>query len=569
MAKDFPVKLDGSAKPSEHPYLSISVFLDDEMEPCYHVKVFAEFTRALLYDITVHDVLDKSSIVLRLAMELATDPTFGFGKDGRPYRWQENKWVECSKWLGGVGLALFAIIRAAGTRSGAESFEGLTETAWRTRSSYDADGLDLSAFGVCEGIPLRDGVLSPQIRKPTSTFTDDNGVATEALFEYAWQWTAHKPKNLNLRALNITIDEAMSGLSYLKSQLFDESLFSEFLYTSLTVDQATTLRRWFGYHLVVNRVPNADVMMYLHGDGGNGKSQILHLIRGLLGPESIAEVRLSDLKIQANLEQLVGAMAMLGSEATPDTELELLKSLISREPLSCNPKYRDPYTVRPRCLVTQASNQPPRFKTRDNSMVRRVRSMLLANSHVKKPIEDIAQQIIDNEFSLLVAWALTGAMEVMAAGRFKADDEVIAESNDEVRAGNHMTQFIETLEFGSFEIAELELRSVYTEWCLTNGVRPLSSQELNEELQRLLREAGARWVYMKGNRYKASFWGRNGRREPVHHLWTAGAAKRPYMYLGFRVNSDLATEPIGQALQFRREAVAIGLISDQKPGAKD
>lgn len=105
MAKDLPVKLDKSAKASEHPYLSIDVFADDDMEPVYQLKVFAEHTGEQLYDIRVRDVLDRSSIVMRLAMELAIDPKFGFGRDGRPYRWQECRWVECSKWFGGIGFS--------------------------------------------------------------------------------------------------------------------------------------------------------------------------------------------------------------------------------------------------------------------------------------------------------------------------------------------------------------------------------------------------------------------------------------------------------------------------------
>lgn len=561
MAKDLPVKLDKSAQSSEHPYLSIDVYADKDMEPVYRLQVFSEHSGERLYDIHVRDVLDRSSIVMRLAMELAIDPNFGFGRDGRPYRWLSNRWVECSKWFGGVGLALFAIIRAAGTRTGAESFEGLTESAWRVRSTYDVTGLDLSAFGKCPGIPLLDGVLVPELRAPdTPTMTDSNGVVSEVLAVESWRQVEHSPKHQNLRVLNITADDVMDGLARLDHHSYDNSLLAKFLHTSLTPAQAETVQRWFGYHLVLTKVPNADVMLYLHGDGGNGKSQILHLIRGLLGSDAVAEVRLSDLKIQANLEKLAGAMAMLGSEATPDTELELLKALISREPLSCNPKYRDPYTIHPECLVTQASNKPPYFDTRDNAMKRRVRSLKMDQAHGHKPIRDIAQRIIDEEFPLLTAWALKGAMKVLSAGAFIAPDEIVAESDAEVLAGNPMNEFLEILEFGSYEVAHLELRCVYLEWCRVNGYRALTQQYYKVELERLLRENTKHWASLRGDhRYKVSRWTRNGRIEAVREPWGKKAPSRPYLYLGFRVSEEFAGEPIGQVMPFRREAVALGI----------
>ena len=47
-------------------------------------------------------------------------------------------------------------------------------------------------------------------------------------------------------------------------------------------------------------------------------------------------------------------LAMVGTEGSPDTNSEVLKNLVSWEPLTVNPKYRDPFKLHPMCLVTQA-----------------------------------------------------------------------------------------------------------------------------------------------------------------------------------------------------------------------
>ena len=240
------------------------------------------------------------------------------------------------------------------------------------------------------------------------------------------------------------------------------------------------------YHLLSNRLPNAEKFLYLYGSGSNGKSQLLHLLRGLVGKESCAELRLSDMKVSASLERLVGALAMIGSEASTKTEMETLKLLVSREPLHCNPKYRDPFDIEPECLVSQASNYPPHFEDTSSAMARRVIALHLKHTFKESDdrIEDLAHRIVTEEYPILLGFALAGAHEISEMGRFEVPATIKEHSTQEVSAGNPFEGFGELLEFCPFEVEERELYAAYKRWSLENGVRPLKTLDFKTALER-------------------------------------------------------------------------------------
>jgi len=265
-------------------------------------------------------------------------------------------------------------------------------------------------------------------------------------------------------------------------------------------------------------------------------------------------VRLSDLTIQANLEKLVGKLAMLGSEANTKSDLETLKALISREPISCNPKYRDPFTIEPECLVTQALNYRPAFETSDNAMVRRVVALEMKNAFKDAKegrILNIAQKILETEYELLVGFALKGALNCIARNGYEEPETVKQASRTTVQSGNFIKGFMDTLEFGPYEVAELELYTAYRHWCTDNGIRNVQSNTtFLADLTRMLRELNVKVEPARttGELYKRSQWSKTGSLGPVVPAWENGAPNRVLVRRGFRVGQDWLPAPIGQMI---------------------
>lgn len=485
-----------------------------------------------LYKLEADQVKDKTSISVLIAQEMAKDRNFGFGRDQRPYRWAGNRWEPVDKWFASLDYSLHALIRTPTQRkSSGDSFYAEALAAWQANSSYHQDGLELRAFGKCPGIPFLDAVWSL------------NWGNIEAV--------PHDPTHMNTRVLPLTVAEAGSHFIGIGLGDYEDSLLMRFLRSSLDDDQLVTIRRWFGYHLLSNRLPNAEKFLYLYGSGSNGKSQILHLLRGLVGKESCAELRLSDLKVSASLEKLVGALAMIGSEASTKTELDTLKLLVSREPLHCNPKYRDPFDIEPECLVSQASNHPPHFEEKSDAMARRVIALHLKNTFKESAerIEDLAARIVAEEYPVLVAFALVGAQEISSLGRFELPSAIREHSTKEVSAGNPIEGFGELLQFGPFETEEREMYETYKRWSLEGGQRPMSAKEFKEELVRFAVknkrhvEAGRRF-----SSYDASSW-INERQQKVYvYPALLDLKSRPYGYRGVRVTEGHFGSAIGQEM---------------------
>lgn len=486
--------------------------------------------KSLLYALRPTDALDKTSLVVLMAQEMSRDPHFGFGRDQLPYRWLHNRWVPVERWLASLDYSMHALVRTAANRrmsSDSLAFEALA--AWQANSTYPQDGLDLCAFGTCPGIPFKDKILK--------------------LSKGKWVTVDHAPKYFNTRVLDVEAE--LAGQMYLELSMGEhaESALMKFLSTTLDEQQQVVMRRWFGYHLLSSTIPNAEKMLYLWGTGANGKSQLLHLIRGLVGKDACAELRLPDLRTSANIEKLVSKLAMIGSEAKTATDLETLKSLISREPINCNPKYRDPFTVTPECLVSQASNDAPEFGDKSDAMVRRTLSLHLKNSFLDEASrkEDLAASIVENEYPLLVGLALWGADELSEKGRFFVPAGVAEISKKTVQGGNHINDFAELIEFGPYEMSIKELFAIYTRWSREQGhQRSMDKKAMLADITKLAGDRKCTVNTMaKATHYEAQHWvDVRGDRTQIDPTLKSGT--RPDILQGLRIGAHVYGEPLGQ-----------------------
>jgi len=482
-----------------------------------------------LYRFSSIQVVDKTSLAVMLAQQMAKDPHFGFGRDQRPYRWVGNRWEAVDKWFASIDYSLHALVRTATQRRAmGDSFFSEALTAWQANSEYHQDGLELKAFGNCPGIPFLDGVWS---------LDWGNG-----------EMVPHDPKHMNTRVLPLTVEQAIQHYLHVDLGHHDDSMLMKFLRSSLDEDQLVTIRRWFGYHLLSNRLPNAEKFLYLYGSGSNGKSQLLHLLRGLVGKESCAELRLSDLKVSASLERLVGALAMIGSEASTKTEMETLKLLVSREPLHCNPKYRDPFDIEPECLVSQASNYPPHFEDTSSAMARRVIALHLKRTFNESEdrVEDLAQRIVAEEYPILLGFALAGAHEISEMGRFEVPASIKEHSTHEVSAGNPFEGFGALLEFGPYEIAEREIYAAYKRWSLDSGTRPLKELDFKTALERYATKSKRNVQYVRMlTGYPPSSWINDREERVLVYPALSDRKSRPYGFRGIRIAEGHFGSPIG------------------------
>lgn len=533
-----PVQLDHSAGAQQ--YLQIWYEYNEHVTSPHHYEITVKDDAGTPLPgcpISSTEIVDRTSLAILVAQHIAKDERFAFGMDSQPYWWAGNHWKKAEKWMRSLDFSMHALAHTGHQKRDANSLSALTMAAWRAITDYPLEGVDLRPFGKGKGIPFEDFLVT------------DMGPGRR----YAAR--AHEPKNGNTRVLPITFNAALKALEILESGAADDSLLMKFLRSSLDDVQFELLQRWFGYHLVMNAVPNAEKMLFMWGKGGNGKGQILWLIRELVGEDACAELQLADLETPSTLELLINAVAMIGGEATTDTEKETLKRLISREPMTCRPKYRDPYRIKPECLITQASNPAPAFDDKSDAMMRRVIAIELTKSFTDEltKVEDVAFQIAAREYPLLAGFALGGAFKIMETGRFSVPAAIAEKSNVLVASGNPYEQFGKRLEYGPYEVSIAELYIAYKRWVLDEDKgKPDSKREFQMHIERQFAKSKAEVVENRSQGYTPSRWSLNG----INALVAPDMkGKRPAVYQGVRLNDG--DHVVGQDWLGRRSALRV------------
>ena len=548
------------------PYISIKTSLSGHGDGRrYELTVTKTDGTVLMPPVEIENPLDATSVAFVLSKAMANVNTLSYGYNNAAYLWEGNRWVSGDAWMKTLSHSMHGLMRTGEYSSKASKcFYNTMRAAWL---SSGRPSLELKAFGKCLGVPLENSVLNviphEHIKKmPVSELRqhpalwDFETESPKALDKDIFSGDPHQPSNGSMHVLPVLVQAVIKEAIALANDERNDSLLMSFLRSSLDPDQRITLQRWFGLHLVVHRVGNPQKMLFMYGPGGNGKGVIVGLLRALLTDDAVATLNLKDLTVSSNLEMLVGKLAMIGSEGKAETDNELLKTLVAWEIINVNPKYRDPFQLLPQCLVTQASNPPPHFDDDSDAMVRRVIALEMLHQP-KSPIVGLVDRIKTDEYALLVAWAMQGALEVLRAGTIVVPDTVASHSAQIVRPIRTVDRFVTLLEPGNFEIADDELYAAYTLSSKRQGLAISPKAEFLDDL--CVRLDRARITYIR--RAKATGYLAqkhvNDQQKQVALVPQLLEAKSADLFMGFRISEGPFGQAIGQVIPSNRREVPV------------
>lgn len=114
-----------------------------------------------------------------------------------------------------------------------------------------------------------------------------------------------------------------------------------------------------------------EIAIILTGVGGSGKSTFLNIIKQLFNND-YASLNLSDLSNRFKLATAVGHRLVCSDEInSEDLNNGTLKTLISHQPITVDPKFGSPYQTSINSAFIFSSNIPPRLNLSDSGMLRR------------------------------------------------------------------------------------------------------------------------------------------------------------------------------------------------------
>ena len=158
--------------------------------------------------------------------------------------------------------------------------------------------------------------------------------------------------------------------------------------------------------------------VFLYGeDADSGKSTYLELLQAMVGEDNWCSVSAHDFDKPNCTARLIGKTVNVAGELTTVKTIdgEIFKKSITGEDIPAKILYRDTLTFKPMALHLFATNKLPPFAGGIDLGVQRRIGIFEFSKPVPatKRIPDVVEQIIENEFDLLIGFALDGLLQVI------------------------------------------------------------------------------------------------------------------------------------------------------------
>ena len=185
-----------------------------------------------------------------------------------------------------------------------------------------------------------------------------------------------------------------------------------------------TIRKFMGYcFLSSNRFSKA---LICYGSWCNGKSVLLDVIKEVVGQSNSTQIEMckvwDDEQVRHNLlNKLVAIDYDLDTWFYLDQGV--VKSIISWEEISAKKVYLPPVSFKPFCKIIIWTNQLPKLKSSDNSIVRRFILIPFENSFIWREDLEKKEKILSQK-RLIVAWALKWLDTIIHEKRFEVPESI-------------------------------------------------------------------------------------------------------------------------------------------------
>ena len=231
-----------------------------------------------------------------------------------------------------------------------------------------------------------------------------------------------------------------------------------------------------------------ETALWLCGQPGGGRSTLLAGLETMLGPRAgvlgLGEIE----RNRFALAQIPGKFLLTATEQ-PAGYMRVshtLNALISGEPLQVERKFRDPFTLVPRCKIAWAMNELPRLKSTSDGLLRRVKVIELDPIPENERDPEVKNKVKEEGPGILT-WALEGQLRVKERGGFLIP-KAVKNATEEFGLSNDVPKsFVQEACITGKECEEQAgpLYKAYRHYCLEHGHQPMSAKSVAKEWKRL------------------------------------------------------------------------------------
>jgi putative DNA primase/helicase len=260
----------------------------------------------------------------------------------------------------------------------------------------------------------------------------------------------------------------------------------------------------------------------LTGAGGNGKSKYLAILRQLFGDSHVSYLKPKDLLKDFKLIQLKDSFVNIAGEIRSELlEVEeAMKSVASGEPQTACYKGKDFVNFVPRSKLIYACNGQLSSGDTSDGLTRRLIMVDFKVSFVDNPDPNDPYQRLKNVDILdslnkelnsggIFNWAFEGYKLLRSVGYFTETTDQQTLIQDFKRSSNPILVFWEESEHRPADYDYQQAYSDYSQWCGSNGYKPVTSQKFHSEYRKVSSkhyEADIRSVRVDGKPRKQRFY---------------------------------------------------------------
>lgn len=244
-----------------------------------------------------------------------------------------------------------------------------------------------------------------------------------------------------------------------------------------------------------------EALLIAYGAGGNGKSTFFNTLARVLGDYAgalSADVLTSSANKNAGpeLAELRGRRLVIAAELEEGRRLDtsILKRISSTDPITANPKYRDPFQFIPSHTPVLYTNFLPRVGSSDAGTWSRLVVIPCRASFrgQRGEVKDYCSFLVENAGGAVLAWMVEGARRFIASGCTLTPPQCVRDEVEAYRAENDwLSQFIaEQCEVGKdFTVKASDLQLAYRTYCDESGEYCRRSNDFKTALE----AAGFKW----------------------------------------------------------------------------
>lgn len=272
-------------------------------------------------------------------------------------------------------------------------------------------------------------------------------------------------------------------------------LWEEFLSQILVTKQSETdpslisfTQEMFGYYLT--NTNKAHASFFLVGEGRNGKSVLLSVLREMIGKENVANESIESLTTkQFSGYNLIGKKVnMCFEEESRFSRSDKFKAIISGDPIHVEQKFKQGFSYTPKCKHIFATNILPSFEGLNKGLLDRI--FIIPFYRYFKPEErdpDLILKLLQ-ELPGVLKWAIEGGKRLQERRyRISKPQAVIDMSTEFMETiSSAVRYFNEEWEISSdkeYFTTKKEVYSSYISWCEANGRKEMNSTNFFKDLK--------------------------------------------------------------------------------------